>query len=648
MTDASASTDPAPDGPKPPTPVTEAVNAAVVLSFDDPGDTDRATRGLIAQIDDGRVTLGGPDGHVVFDVANHDFVSRSEQAPSSVNPSLWRQARLNVNHGLFEVADGVWQVRGYDLANITFLAGDDGWLIIDPLTNAPAAAAALDLANRTLGARPVTSIIYTHSHVDHFGGVMGVTSQEAVDRGDVRIVAPEGFMKEVVGEFVIAGPIMQRRGAYQFGPLLPPGPRGHVDSGLGSAIGLARSDLIAPTQEISETGTELTLSGIRVVFQNTPEAEAPAEMNFFFPDLGPVGSGRGLLCMAENCTHTLHNLYPIRGAQIRDALAWSKYIQEALLLWGDRSETMFASHHWPRFGTDDVRSFLEMQRDVYRWMHDQTMRLANRGHVPTEIAAELRLPDAFDQSHVQGYYGTVSHNVRSVYHRYLGWYDGNPANLDPLPPVDAGRRYVELMGGADAVLDRAQASFDEGDYRWVVQLVNHVVFADPANRRARRLQADAMEQLGYQSESSTWRNAYLMGAQELRAGSPVGVRAAARDMSNAMGAEHIVDAIGVRFDPAAFGRDRATINLRLTDLGDGGEDHVLGVARSAIHHTPGGRDDGADVTVAVTRRDLMAALGQADGFDRAQDPVTIEGDRQVIVDLLAALDTHTMAALIEP
>ncbi len=640
----SATADNQPDGPQPPTDLTAAANAAVAVSFDDPGDTDRATRGLVAQIDDGRVTMpnpfGGDDDHVVFDVARHGFVSESEQAPPSVNPSLWRQARLNVNHGLFEVAEGVWQVRGYDIANITFLAGDDGWLVIDPLTNAPAAAAALDLANRTLGERPVTSIIYTHSHVDHFGGVMGVTSQEAVDRGDVRIVAPEGFMDEVVGEFVIAGPIMGRRAAYQFGPLLPPGPLGHVDCGLGSTMGLARSDLIAPTEEVSETGTELTLSGIRVVFQNTPDAEAPAEMNFFFPEIGP--GSKGLLCMAENCTHTLHNLYPIRGAQTRDALAWSKYIHEALLLWGDDTETMFASHHWPRFGNDDVKGFLAMQRDVYRWMHDQTMRLANRGHVPTEIAAELSLPGAFDQSHVQGYYGTVSHNVRSVYNRYLGWYDGNPANLDPLPPVDAGERYVEFMGGAEAALDRAQTSFDEGDYRWVAQVVNHVVFADPTNERARRLQAAALEQLGYRSESATWRNAYLMGAEELRSGSPTGARVPTRDMSNAMQPGQIIDSIGVRFDPAAFGRDEATIDLHFTDIG---EDHILGVTRSAVHHTPDRRSDAPDCSVRITRGQLMAALGEPSALD---DAVEVDGDRQVLLDLLGALDVFELPAIIEP
>ncbi len=641
-----------PDQPKPPSEFTEAANRAAAgsapqISFDDPGDSDRASRGLVAQIDDGRVMMGD---HVVFDVANHGFVSESEENPSSVHPGLWRQARLNVNHGLFQVADGVWQVRGYDIANITFMAGDDGWLVIDPLTNAPSAAAALRLANETLGERPVTSVIYTHSHVDHFGGIMGVTSQDAVDAGDVQIVAPEGFLREVINEFVIAGPIMGRRASYQFGPLLPPGPRGHVDCGLGSAMGLARSDLIAPTIDVTHTGEELNLSGLRVVFQMTPDAEAPAEMNFFFPDIAPAGAGtgdagRGLLCMAENCTHTLHNLYPIRGAQTRDALAWSKYIQEALQLWGDQTHTMFASHHWPRFGNEDSRQFLEMQRDVYRWMHDQTMRLANKGLVPTEIAAEMQMPDEFSESHVRGYYGTVSHNVRSVYNRYLGWYDGNPAHLDPLPPVDAGSKYVEFMGGADEVLRRARASFDAGDYRWVAEVVNHVVFADPENREARQLQADALEQMGYQSESATWRNAYLMGAKELREGSPAWGRIPTRDMSNAMTAEQIFDTIGVRFNPETFGRgrlaDAVSINWHFSDLN---EDHLLGVGRSAVNHVPGGRSENADVSVRITRPQLLRALDDVAVLDEAE----ISGDRQVLVELLESLEVFTTVALIEP
>lgn len=617
--------------PRPATPFTVRANSAATFSFDDPGDTDRATRGLVARLADGRVTMGE---HVVWDVARHAFVTEQPEPPDSVHPSLWRQARLNKHHGLFEVADGVWQVRGYDLANITFLAGDDGWVIIDPLTNAPAAAAALDLANRTLGERRVDSIIYTHSHTDHFGGVLGVTSHDEVARGDVRIVAPVGFLDEVIGEFVIAGPIMGRRAQYQFGPLLPPGPRGHVDCGLGSTLGLARSDLIAPTETITETGQELTLGGIRVVFQNTPDAEAPAEMNFHFPD-------KRVLCMAENCTHTLHNLYPIRGAQARNSLAWSKYVQEALDLWGDHSDVMFASHHWPRFGGDDVRAFLTMQRDVYRWLHDQTMRLANLGHVPTEIAAEMELPAEFDQSHVRGYYGTVSHNCRSVYNRYLGWYDGNPANLDPLTPVESGEKYVEFMGGADAVLARARQSFEQGDYRWVAQVVNHVVFADPTNRAARELQADALEQLGYQSESATWRNAYLMGAKELREGSPQLGRPGNRDMANAMTAEHVVDIIGVRFDPDAFTDGPLTFNIRLTDLD---EDHVLGVGRSAVHHRPGVVDPDAAATIRATRTTIVDAIDAIEALADAE----IDGDRQLVVDFFSSLTEFATAALIEP
>ena len=617
--------------PQQPSRYTIDANSAAAISFDDPGDFDRATRGLVSQIDDGRVVMGD---HVVFDVAQHAFVNESERAPESVHPGLWRQARLNHHHGLFEVTEGVWQVRGYDLANITFMAGPEGWLIIDPLTNAPAAAAALKLANESLGERPVKSIIYTHSHVDHFGGVLGVTSKEAVERGDVRIVAPDGFLEEVVSEFVIAGPIMGRRAAYQFGPLLPAGPLGHVDCGLASAMGLARSDLLAPTDTITYTGEELVLSGIRVVFQMTPDAEAPAEMNFHFPD-------KRLLCMAENCTHTLHNLYPIRGAQTRNALAWSKYIQEAMDLWADHTDVMFASHHWPRFGADDVVSFLTMQRDVYRWMHDQTMRLANQGHVPTEIAAELALPAEFDQSHVRGYYGTVSHNCRSVYNRYLGWYDGNPANLDPLPPIDAGSKYVEFMGGADAVLAKATESFEQGDYRWVAQVVNHVVFADPTNQAARQLQANALEQLGYQSESATWRNAYLMGAKELREGSPNWGRVPTRDMSQAMRAEHLFDVIGVRFDPSTYDGDPVVINVHFTDLD---EDHVLGLGRSAIHHRPGAVDVAAIATVRLDRATLIAAIDNPDALDAAE----FTGDADVFRSFIANLTGFETMALIEP
>ena len=617
----------------PASPFTAGANSAAAISFDDPGDFERASRGLIAQLEPPVVAMA--NGRVIFDAANHDFVRQSEQAPESVHPGLWRQARLNTQHGLFEVADGVWQVRGYDIANITFMAGTDGgWLVIDPLTNASTAAVALELANRNLGERPVTSVIYTHSHVDHFGGILGVTSQEAVDKGDVRIVAPVGFIEEIVSEFAIAGHIMRRRAGFQFGPTLDPGPFEHVDCGLGTQRAMAPSNLLPPTETVSDTGEELTLSGIRVVFQNTPDAEAPAEMNFHFPD-------KQLLCMAENCTHTMHQLYPIRGAQTRNALAWSKYIQEAIDLWADQTDTMFASHHWPRFGNDDVRNFLTMQRDLYRWIHDQTMRLANDGRVATEIAEDLRLPPEFDQSHSRGYYGSVSQNAKSVYNRYLGWYDANPANLNPLPPVEASNNYVEFMGGADSVLAKAQTSYDEGNYRWVAQVVNHVVFADPSNVEARQLQADALEQLAYQAEAATWRNAYLMGARELREGTPTSGQITTQDMSHAMQASHLFDILGVRFDPATFTAGPLTLNVHFTDLA---EDHVLGVGQSAIHHRPGRVDDAAAASIRCNRTVFSLAMDDSDKLHQAE----ITGDSAVVKLLFDSLTTFGIAAIIEP
>lgn len=608
-----------------------------MVTFDDPGDFERANRGLIAQHETGVIER---DGGVVWDVARHDFIRHGGEAPDTVHPGLWRQGKLNGIHGLFEVADGVWQARGYDLSNITFIAGDDGWLIIDPLTTTATAAACLKLANDTLGERPVTSVIYTHSHVDHYGGVLGVTSAEDVAAGNVRIVAPDKFMHEIVSENAIAGPIMARRAMYQFGPVLAVGPQGQVDNGLGQAIPLGQGALIAPTDSITETGQEMTLSGVRIVFQNTPDAEAPAEMNFFFPD-------KGLLCMAENCTHNIHNLYPIRGAQTRDALAWSKYIHEAMLMWGDKTDIMFASHHWPRVGNDDVREFLSLQRDVYRWMHDQTMRLANHGHVPNEIAAAMQLPPCFDESHVQGYYGTVSHNVRSVYNLYLGWYDGNPANLNPLPPVESGERYVELMGGATEVMRRARESFDAGDYRWVAQLVNHVVFADPSNREARQLQADALEQMGYQAESGTWRNAYLQGAAELRNGTPSFPLRAGRLQGIAMEAENLIDVMGVRFDPSRFGPGTATFNIHFTDID---EHHVLGVGNATINHTPNATGASADASIALVRGQVYS-LAEDDGVYEAalaDGSITVTGDTDLLGQFFASLDSFTSSGLIEP
>ncbi|MCH7790372.1 MAG: MBL fold metallo-hydrolase [Acidobacteria bacterium] len=630
--------------PKAASATTTAAHGAAVslLNFDDAADFERANRGLVAQHPTGSIELEG--GGVVWDTARHDFVRETDTAPETVHPGLWRQSRLNMLHGLFQVSDTVWQARGYDISNITFIAGEVGWVIIDPLTTAATAKACLDLANETLGERPVTAVIYTHSHVDHYGGVLGVTSRQAVANGDCRVIAPEGFLSEVVKENVIAGVPMARRATYQFGILLPPGPRQQVNVGLGTAIPFGASELIAPTEEIAETGEEHLIDGVRVIFQSTPDTEAPAEMNFFFPDLG-------LLCMAENCTHTLHNLYPIRGAQVRDSLAWSKYINEALNLFGPYTDTMFASHHWPRFGREDVEGFLIVQRDVYRWLHDQTIRLASEGYVATEIAETLSLPNCFaNHSHVQGYYGTVSHNAKSIYQRYLGWYDANPANLNPHPPEPAGQRYVEFMGGADEVLSKARRSFDEGDYRWVAQVVNHVVFADPTNVAARELQADALEQLGYQAESGTWRNAYLTGAHELRNGSPKLPASMGRQVPQVMTAEQIFDLIGVRFDPDEFEASTTgfTMNWHFDDLE---EDHVLGVLHETIHHHPLRVADNADVVVSLSRETLGAILGgQLSVADaRANESLLLDGDADGFAAFMtAAAGPEDMFAIIEP
>ncbi len=431
-----------PGEPKAATTHTRAANAVRELGFD-PDDFDRASRGLVATHPTG--VIDGPYGPA-WDCTRYAFIEQGSTNPPTVNPSLWRQAQLNNIHGLFQVDDGLWQARGYDISNITFIAGDTGWVIIDPLTVEATARACLALANEHLGERPVTAVIYTHSHTDHFGGVLGVTTQADVDAGRCRIIAPDRFMDEVVGENVIAGNCMTRRAVYQFGPLLPAGPRQHVDCGLGKAIPFSAPGLIAPTESITHTGEELVVDGVRIVFQMTPNAEAPAEMNFFFPD-------RGWLCMAENCTHNMHNLVPIRGAQVRDSLNWSKYIGEALDTFGQDATLSFASHHWPRWGGDDVRSFLALQRDLYRWVHDQTMRHANHGENAVEIAEHLELPPEFrNEAHATGYYGQLAHNVKAVYQRYLSWYDGNPANLWKLPPTEVGRRYVALAGGADALL----------------------------------------------------------------------------------------------------------------------------------------------------------------------------------------------------
>ncbi len=601
-------------------------------------------------------------GHAVWDPDDWAFIAG--EAPTSVNPSLWRQARLNAIHGLFEVAPGVYQVRGVDLSNITFIAGDTGWIVIDPLTATETAAFALELLHHHVAPRPVVAVIYTHSHVDHFGGVRGVISDADVAAGRVQVIAPVGFLEAAISENVVAGPAMLRRASYMYGRLLPGDALGHVDCGLGKAIPLlGTSGLIAPTREITHTGEEMIVDGVRLRFQYTPDTEAPAEMNIFLPD-------HRLLCMAENCSSTLHNIYTPRGAQIRDALAWSKYLNESIELFGAETDIVFMSHHWPRFGNDAAVTFMREQRDTYRWIHDQTMRRANHGETALEIAEDLTGPPGLDDRfHIRGYYGTLSHNAKAVYQRYLGWFDANPAHLHPLPPVDAAVRYVEFMGGADAVIEKVRECIGAGDFRWAAQVLDHVVFAEPDHRDARLLQADVFEQLGYASESGPWRDFYLTGAHELRHGPTRigGSMASNVDVLRAMTTEMLVDLIGVRLNGDRVQARRFRINLTITPPADsssapgtpGTPDPgtpnpptigTIGVEHGALHFTPDRHDPAAPCALTASHL-VFAQLASGLVTLDAGDPgaLTVTGDRTELEDLLALLDTFDASfAIVTP
>ena len=543
-------------------------------------DFERATRGMIAPGAPRQVP--GRFGQVLWDLDAYAFLDDPStiEAPSTVNPSLWRQGRLNNIAGLFEVTPWIFQVRGMDISNVTFISGETGWIVIDPLTSEETARAALAMVNEHLGERPVHAVIYTHSHTDHFGGVRGVLSDDDLDGGRVAIIAPEGFLDAAISENVLAGTVMIRRAMYMYGVLLPKDAQGHVDTGLGKGMpGLPSVSLVAPTHEIVATGEEMTIDGVRLVFQVTPGTEAPSEMNIVLPD-------QRALCMAENCTATQHNVYTLRGAQIRDALQWSKYIDQSLELYAEDCDVLFASHHWPRWGRAELSVYLASQRDAYRYLHDQTLRLANHGWTMDEIAEEITLPASLgDEFFNRGYYGTLSHNAKAVYQRYLGWFDGNPAHLNPHPPVEGARRYVAFMGGADVVLDRAHASFAEGDYRWVAEVVNHVVFADPDNEAARLLQADALEQLGYQSESGPWRDFYLTGAMELRSNGTVlkGLpgNALGSGIVRSMTPELLLDLIGVRLNGPSAANFEIEVELVVADRAD--ERWSFGARHGVLH-----------------------------------------------------------------
>ena len=621
---ASAST------PHPASKQTEHLNRAVLeqLPFADTRDFERARRGFVGALPYGRVL--DDDGHAAWDMAPYNFLEQTE-APASVNPSLWRMAQLNSLHGLFEVVEGMYQIRNMDLANMTIIEGDSGLIIIDPLLTPATARAGLTLYYQHRPHRPVVAVLYTHNHADHFGGVKGVVNEQQVRDGEVRIYAPEGFMHHAIAENVIAGPAMSRRATYQFGVGLLPGPRGHVDTGLGKAVASGPLSLIAPTDTVPDNAT-LTIDGIEIEFQMAHGTEAESEMMMYFPQFRVLNT-------AEITSQHLHNIYTIRGAAIRDASAWSYYIDKALVRFGDRTDILVAQHHWPIWEQEEVKHFLTVQRDLYKHIHDQTVRMMNRGMLPGDIAENLRLPQSLDQEwSARGYYGTVRHNARGVYQRYMGWYDGNPANLNPLPPREHAQRTIAYMGGARKVLRQARRDFAAGEYRWVASVMNQLVFAEPDNQTARRLAADALEQLGYQSEAGTWRNAYLVGAHELRHGvsTPrhVGLQP---DPMQALETSMFFDAMAVRLNPEKAANQHLVINWSITDQDEG---FRLNLENATLTYRADILDDNAHASVSMTRDTLDRILLQQTSFPEAVQAgeIHIEGEAKAFFGLLQMLE----------
>ncbi|MEV0850239.1 alkyl sulfatase dimerization domain-containing protein [Streptomyces sp. NPDC049954] len=606
-----------------------AANEALTsqLPFDDTQDQEDARRGFMGTAGDNLIKDSA--GRAVWDLDAYGFLA--QDCPATANPSLWRQSRLCSDHGLFEVTDGIYQIRGFDLSNMTLVEGERGVFVIDPLLTAETAAAGLALYRQHRGERPVTGVLYTHSHADHFGGVRGVLTDQEVSDG-VPVLAPQGFLEHAVSENVYAGTAMNRRAAYMFGAALPRGERGQIGAGLGLTLSTGGVGLISPTLDITHTGQTETVDGVRMVFQLTPGTEAPAELNIHFPD-------HSALCMAENASHNLHNLLTLRGAEVRDPRVWALYLTEAVDLFADSSDVAFASHHWPVWGRERLTRFLFEQRDLYAYLHDQTLRMLNQGMTALEIAEEMRMPPALERAwHTHGYYGSVSHNTKAVYQRYLGWFDGNPAHLWEHPPAEAARRYVEFMGGADEVVRRARQSFADGDFRWTVQVVNHVLFAAPDHEAARALQADALEQLGYGSENGTWRNIFLTGALELRQGS-VGTPTATTspDLMAALTLDQLFDSLAIRVDgPRAWDADIAVRwNIR---------DHkpvTLHLRNGVLTHTTGTGAAAAepDVEITLAQADLRALLlGTVAPGDLGQRPgVEITGDAGALGSLLGHL-----------
>lgn len=607
----------------------EAVYA--LLDFSDERERDFASRNLIAAPE--TLELTDESGKVVWSQKAYAFLDGADgspaEAPATANPSLWRNAQLNHLYGLFEVVEGIYQVRGYDMTNITFVAGDTGWIVFDPLMSVECSRAAFELVTENLGSRPVTGIVMSHPHVDHYGGIKGIVSEEEVAERSIPIIVPAGFAEHAVAENVYAGNAMGRRASYQYGVMLDPGPQGSLSIGIGMGQSKGSISYIAPTDTIVATGDVRTIDGVTMEFQMTPGTEAPAEMNTWFPDLKA-------LWVAENCTGTLHNLYTLRGAEVRDGNAWANYLMETKARYGAEAQVTFQAHNWPHWGNDVVNEYLESTAAMYKFITDQTLMYVNLGYTSTEIANMIELPSALEKNwYTRQYYGTVRHNAKAVYQKYMGWYDANPVNLHPLAPADTAKKFVEYFGDTDAVLARAAQDFEAGEYQWVAQVTNLIVFADPANEAARLLCADALEQLGYAAESGTWRNAYLTGAKELRFGvddDPKYRTTGSADIQRAMEPAMMLDYLGILIDAnAAQGLD-LRINLAFTDE----EPYLLVVRSGVVLYERGVQDESADATLTMERLGMFAILNRD---EEAQKAIRVEGDPDVIAKL-----TEHMAA----
>ncbi len=624
---------------KPASSYTAQINSAVysLLDFEDTSEYDNAIRGLIDAPE--VLELKNADGTVVWSQAAYSFLDDYEKAPDTVNPSLWENTRNNHAYGLFEVCEGIYQVRGYDMSNLTVVKGDTGWILFDPLMSVECSTAAMQLIEKNLGSYPVKAVIISHPHADHFGGILGVmTAEDAADAslpieeqiasGKIPIIVPEGFAEHAIAENIYAGKAMTRRANYQYGVLLEPGVTGTLAQGIGMGQSTGAVSYLAPTYEITTTGDTLVIDGIEMEFQMTPGTEAPAEMNTWFPQYKA-------LWMAENCTGTLHNLYTLRGAAVRDGAAWAKYITEAITLYGGEAQVVFQSHNWPHWGNETAVAYLENTAAVYKFINDQTLTYLNQGYTSDEISNMIQLPAPLEKNwYTRQYYGTVAHNSKAVYQKFMGWYDANPVNLDPLTPTESAKKWVEYLGDVDEALRMAKADFEKGEYQWVAEITNVIVFADPANEAARLLCADAMEQLGYQAESGPWRNAYLTAALELRHGnqalhaSQTKGAGILKELTPAM----LFDYMAILMDKQMMAEQDFTINVTLADVK---QQHVLHVKNGVLLVYENTRHEDADASITCPKNALLYLLNKD---MEAFAAVPVQGDASLVTLLAQSLN----------